>query len=166
MARTHNRIRDTLLQLKDAGLVAADAAATVNSVAKVIDLQNGASQGFNTGVDGVPYCEFDVIIDITAIEIASNDELYNIILEGCNTADFSTGSPVIEPLMVIPVGAGEVIPGAGATDSAVGRIIKPGCNRGANGQTYRYLRIYTDVSGSIATGINFTADLAMRENNS
>lgn len=136
---------DTLLQLKDAGLVAATAVATVSSVAKIIDVGQAEQLG-------------EVIVDISAIETASGDELYTIILEGSDSSDFSTGTPAITQLATLQVGAGAVLVGAAATTSTVGRYRVPYRNE-VNGKVLRYLRLETVVSGTIATGINYTAYL-------
>ena len=67
---------DSTLVLKDAGLVAASAATTVDDVAKVIDLDQG-------NVDA------DVIIDVSACEVASRDESYRIGIQLSSNEDFS-----------------------------------------------------------------------------
>jgi len=67
---------DVDLVLKDAGLVAASAAATVSSVAKIIDLGSGN-------------VECDAIIDVTACEVASEDESYRIAVQLSNSATFA-----------------------------------------------------------------------------
>lgn len=137
---------DTLLELKDAGLVAATAVATVASVARILDL--GAAEVLG-----------EMIVDITAIEIATGDEGYTIILEGSDSSDFSTGTPLITQLAILQVGDGATLLGAAATDSTVGRYRVPFRNE-VNGHVFRYARVNTVVVGTIATGINFTARLA------
>lgn len=135
---------DGELLLKDAGLVAADAAATVAAAAKIVDF--GAAR-----VSGV------VVAYVSAIEIASNDETYRVIVQGSNTADFSGAK---ENLAELTLGATEVRPG-GAQDSTVGRYEIPFSNVQVD-TVYRYVRIYTDVTGTIATGINYTAHASVR----
>lgn len=130
---------DSNLLLKDAGLVAASAAATVSSVAKTINLGEGLVEG-------------KLYIDVTAIEIADNDELYRIALEGSDNSDFSTGDE--EVLAILELGAAEVI--GGDQDSAIGRYVVP-FRTERNGTIYPHVRIYTTVSGTVATGINFAA---------
>lgn len=141
---------DSLLQLKDAGLVAASAAAEVDSSAQVLDLGTGR-------VDGV------VVIDVTAIEIASNDERYEIYAEVASETAFDTTN---QPAGSIQLGALEVL-GAGSShflvDSTTGRYEMPISNE-RQGTQYRYLRLYTVVAGTIATGINFTAFFAKHHN--
>lgn len=134
---------DSTFSLKDAGLVAASGAGTVGGVAKVADVGGGL-------------VEASLVIDVTALEIASNDELYSIALQGSDTSDFATGSPVIEELAVLNLGAAEVI--GGNQDSTVGRYRLPFRNE-KGGVVFPYLRVYTTVSGTVATGVNFTARL-------
>ena len=131
---------DNTLILKDAGLVAADAAATVDGDAAIGNVGTGVVKG-------------EMVVDITAIEIASNTEKYAIKLQGSSKADFASD---IEDLAILEVGAAEVIGGDG--DSAIGRYVTPFTNK-RNGEVFRYLRVYTDVAGDIATGINFTAHI-------
>lgn len=128
--------------LKDAGLIAASAAAQVDSAAKIYDA-------------GAARMEGTIVIDVTAIEIASNDEEYDIILQGSNSASFASG---IENLAQLNLGATEVRQG-GAQDSTTGRYEMFFTNE-QDDTTYRYLRLYTVVAGAIATGINYTAFMA------
>jgi hypothetical protein len=130
---------DSSQLLKDAGLVAADAAATVSSSAKVLTV----GEGFFKGV---------LVIDVSAIEIASNDEAYRICVQGSTSATFASD---VQNLAILQLGATEVNPG-GAIDSTTGRYELPFTNE-QNGVTYPYVRVYTDVAGAIATGINYTA---------
>ena len=132
---------DADTQLKDAGLVAADAAATVGGVAKIIDLGPGR-------VDG------RVIVDITAAEAASNDERYLIKTQFSDVADFDTGSEVIKGGTALDVGALEIT--KDTEDTPVGRYELPFTNQ-LNGVIYRYMRLWTEVQGNIATGINYSA---------
>ncbi len=132
---------DSDLEFKDAGLVAASAAAEVDSSAAIIDLGLGL-------VDG------KLVIDVSAIEIASNDELYKICFQISSSASFAS---VIEETALIELGALEVL--RGDQDSSTGRYILAVRNE-INGTVYRYARVYTVISGAIATGINYTAFLA------
>lgn len=133
---------DSTLIMKDAGLVAASAAATVGGSAKIANVGAGR-------VDG------RLVIDVTAIEVDA-DELYSIALQGSDVADFSTGDEKIEELAVINLGANEVI--GGNQDSAIGRYEVPFSNVKLD-TAYPYLRVFTTVAGTVATGINFTARL-------
>ena len=129
--------------LKDAGLVKADAAGTVGGDAVIADLGAGLVEG-------------NLIIDVSAIELADNDEVYKISLQGSSSATFAD---TIEDLAILTLGAAEVI--GGDQDSAVGRYVVP-FRTERNGTTYRYVRVYCDVDGTLATGINYTAHLAKK----
>ena len=133
-------MRDGTYLLKDAGLVAADAAGTVSAAAKIADLGAGKVEGH-------------LIIDVTAIEIDDNDEVYKISLQGSSSSTFAS---TIEDLVIIELGANEVL--GGDQDSAIGRYKVPFTNE-RNGTVYQYVRVYCDVTGTITTGINYTARL-------
>lgn len=138
MSGNNNYMYDDSLSLRDAGLLAATATETT-----ILDLGAGFVQG-------------DLVIDVSAIEVASGNEKYTIHLEGSNVAAMSSGSV---SLANIPLG--------NATDPAdaatgTGRFVVPFRNE-QNGTNYRYVRIYTLVAGTIATGINFTAFLGKKQ---
>lgn len=137
---SHDKIYDTLLQLKDAGLVAASAAAQVSSSNKILDLGTGRVVG-------------SVIIDATAVEVDTDNELYTIIAEFSSSATFASG---IIPGSQIYLGSAGGIPGGGDTIKGAGRYILPFTNV-INDTQYRYMRLYTLVAGTIATGVNYTA---------
>lgn len=135
---------DANLEFKDAGLIAADDAAQVDSADKIVDLGEGLFEG-------------DLVVDVTAIEIASNDERYDI---GIQLSDSSTFASGIVQGPILALGALETLIGAD-TDSTTGRYILPFRNE-VNGTWYRYARVYINVTGTIATGINFSAWAAKR----
>jgi len=123
--------------LKAAGLVAASAAGSV-----ILDLGDGLM-------------EADLIIDISAIEVASNDEIYTVTLEGSS----------VEAMTSLSVTLAEKqfgnVPAPADADTATGRHVIPVRNE-LNGTLYRYVRIHTTVAGTIATGINYSAFLAKK----
>lgn len=130
---------DSLLEFKDAGLIAADGPAEVDGAEKIVDVGSGVFEG-------------DMVIDVTDIEVATGDERYEIQVCGSNSPSFASG---IEQLATLVLGDSSVT--GGDADNAVGRRILPFNNRGLDGTVYRYLRIVVDVAGNVATGINFTA---------
>ncbi len=138
---TRNQTVDTLLQLSDAGLIAASAYTLVDSVAAEIDVGAHAIAG-------------NVAVDVTAIEIASDDELYTLTVLGSNTSGYATGA--IVPLASIELGAGAAMTGVADLDTVVGRYIIPFRNE-KDGTVYRYIRLYITIAGTIATGINFVS---------
>ena len=140
-ALTQPIIYDVNLILKSAGLIAASTNHTS------IDLGGKAGIGL-------------VIIDIDAIEIASNDESYIIVVQGSD--DDSTFYNLVE----LEFGANEILDND--ADTLVGREIIPFRNSrrrpntaGDREQILRYIRLRTIVAGTIATGINYTAFATM-----
>jgi hypothetical protein len=135
---------DVNLRLKDAGLVAADAAAQVGGQDRVLDL--GAAR-----VDG------RVIVDITAIEVATGDERYLIKTQFSNSPTFASGvfgGPALD------VGDSSVTKDSADTAVPTRREL-PFCNQ-LDGVVYRYLRLFTEVQGTIAAGINYSAFAALQ----
>lgn len=146
---TRNRIDQTFdyaLQLKDAGLVAASAAAQVGGVDKILDL------GAAVRVDG------RMIVDISALEVGSDNELYDIIIQGSSSATFASAIQNLGQLSVGSAG-GHTTRGDGAALDTTGHYEVAFTNE-QNGTAYRYLRAFTVVAGTIATGINYTAFVA------
>lgn len=139
-----HRTFDASLILKDAGLVAADAAATVAAVAKILDI--GRGQVFA-----------DWVTTVSAIEVATGDENYLISLQGSNSATFASGIVVLAQLEL-----GDSTTLEQGADSVIGKYVVPFRNI-LNGVHYRYVRLYTNVSGTIATGINYDSYLAKRQ---
>jgi len=94
-----------------------------------------------------------LVLDVSAVEVASTDEIYNIVLEGSSVAAMTSGS-----VSLARIEMGNATAPADA-DTGTGRFVVPFRNE-QNGTTYRYVRIYTGVAGAIATGINFAAFIA------
>lgn len=150
---SHNHVYDANLLFKDAGLVAASAAAQVSAVNKIVDL------GASLPSTNQPVAEVigEMVIDVTAIETASNDETYTIIVQGSNSSTFASG---IENLCQMQLSAAAVALGGATVAGATGRHLLPFRNW-KNNTVYRYLRVYTVVGGTVATGINYTAYAGM-----
>jgi len=144
---SRHRTLDTLLQLKAAGLVAASAAGSL-----IIDTKGGAASG---SLGQGPEFTGEIIIDVSALEIASGDEYYTVILQGSPDANFGTAGNIVE-LCAISLGAKAGRLSDADKDSAIGRHRLLFTNE-LNGTHYRYLRIYTVVAGTVATGINYAA---------
>ena len=128
---------DTALVAKTAGLLAASADGTI------IDLGDGLVDGF-------------LVIDLTACEIASGNEIYTVSLEGSDVAAMDSGSVCLAKKVF-----GNVVVPMDAALSASGRYVVPFRNE-EGGETFRYVRLSTLIAGTIATGINFSAFLAKR----
>jgi len=133
------------LLLKAAGLVASTANGTL-----VLDVGTGLVDGF-------------VVVDVTALEVATGDESYHIIVQGSPDAAFGTAGNVRMLGGIVVGAAAATLPtavGVGAS-STPGRYVIPVRNE-VNGVTCRYMRVRTVIAGTIATGINYTAFLAKR----
>jgi hypothetical protein len=126
---------DNALLLKAAGLVA-----STTTESTILDLGAGLVDGY-------------LVLDVSAVEVASNDEIYLVCLEGSNVAAMSSGSVTLAQIEL-----GNATAPADA-DTGTGRFVVPFRNE-QNGTLYRYVRIYTEVAGTIATGINFVAFIA------
>jgi hypothetical protein len=142
MTESHYTLDDNL-SLKAAALVAASAAGS---------LIRDVGAGFVAG---------DLVVDVSALEVATGDESYDIVLQGSPDAAFGTAAN-IQDLMAFNLGA--ATPKRTDSDKAdvTGRYVLPFRNE-FGGTTYRYLRIYTVVAGTIATGINYAAWLAVHK---
>lgn len=134
---------DASLLFKDAGLVASSAAATVSSAAKIVDIGLGTFRG-------------RMIVDVSAIEIATGDEIYNICVQLSNSSTFASN---FETAAKLELGAAS--PLLGDIASTAGRY-KIDFDNEFNGTYYQYARVYTVVAGTIATGINYTAYAVQR----
>jgi len=128
---------DAALSLKGAGLVAATANGPV-----ILDLGSGLVDGF-------------LVLDVTAVETASTDEIYTISLEGSNVATMASGSVALARIEM-----GNATAPADA-DTGTGRFVVPFRNE-QDGVLYRYVRVHTQVAGTVATGINYSAFIAKR----
>ena len=130
---------DASTQLKDAGLVAANAAAQVASVNKILDL-------------GAARMDARCIVDTTAVDLGAADALYTVLVQGSNSATFAN--------TIVTLGASLF----GHLSTTLESASSPAAQRReisfcteVSGTTYRYVRAFTKVAGTIATGINYTA---------
>ena len=129
---------DANLQLKDAGLIAATGNGTVGGSAKVLDLGTGR-------------VDTRAIIDVTAIETDTGDEIYTIQIQGSNAVGFGSGVVnLAEKKMGKASLTGE------SADTSTGRFELP-FTTDVDGVIYEFVRVHVIVAGTIATGINFTA---------
>ncbi len=132
---------DANLLLKDAGLVAASAAAQVGGSNKVLDL-------------GANRMDARVVLDFTAIEVDTGDERYDILVQ---VSDSSTFASTIFNAGAIVVGHSSTSLESVSTAAPCRREIT--VSNEISGTVRRYLRLYTRVVGTIATGINYTGYL-------
>lgn len=128
---------DDDLEMKAAALVASSIDGSI------LDLGEGLVDGF-------------LVIDMSACEIATGDEIYTISLEGSTVAAMTSLSICLAKKVF-----GNLVVPMDAALSAAGRYVIPFRNE-ENGTLYRYVRLSTLIAGTIATGINFAAFLAKR----
>lgn len=136
---------DINLRLKDSGLIDASAAAQVGGSAAILDL-------WPSGV--ATFQPLDIWINVTAIEIASNDELYTIRAQVSSSATFAS---VIHNVGALELGALEVNTGGSADQDGTTGTYMLRVDNDVAGTVYRYMRLFTTVSGTVATGINYDA---------
>jgi hypothetical protein len=142
-----NHLLDDSLQLKAAGLVGATANGSL-----VVDL----GPGFHA---------FDVVVDWTACEVASTDELYTVVIQG------ATDSAMTTPYELVKQSFGDSsVSGDGVDTPPAGREVITSSNvqitSASDGNTVvplRYIRIRTIVAGTVASGFNYAAWLTLRQ---
>jgi len=143
---------DVELLLHDtAAAITSSAAGAVGGSAKVIDF------GAETPAADVPEVIGLFIVDISSIDVSDGDESYSIVLEFSDTADFSSGSPVIEEVCRISAGAAAVTRDSAA--SGAGRLAIPFTNN-KKGQPLRYGRVFAVLAGTTPS-IAYNAWLAV-----
>ena len=139
---------DIDLELKDAGLIAANETATqVDSADAIIDLGAGRAVG-------------TFVINATAVEVDSSDESYAIQPMFSNSSTHASGVVAGMQLAIgDAAGLATLYPTPTVspdTDLGVGRYEMPFTNV-FNGVSYRYVLLAVTVAGTLATGVNFTA---------
>lgn len=152
--QTYSVALDSATQLKDAGLLGdVDAVGTVGGAAAVADLGGG-------------YAEFDVVIDWSACEVATGNEIYDLRIEGCAVPGFGSGVYVLGSIRL-----GDSTVTGNATDTPpAGRMVIH-CNNvaitsatdGNSTSALRYVRVNGITGGTIATGLNYQAWLVAKQ---
>jgi len=127
---------DDALSLQDSTAIT-----STTTGATIIDLGAGLVEGY-------------LVLDVSACEVASTDEIYLVCLEGSNVAAMTSGSVCLAQIEM-----GNATAPADA-DTSTGRFAVPFRNE-QNGTIYRYVRLYTEVAGTIdTTGLTFSAFIA------
>lgn len=130
----------------DALIFKASAAVTSSAAASIID--TGPGIGHRVG---------RVDVNITAIDIASNDEIYQIVVQGSPDAAFGTAGNVVE-LATLSVGCKEAKITDSDRDDAVGNRTIYFDNLDETGTPLRYLRLWT-VAAIASSSITYSARL-------
>lgn len=129
---------DSDLELK------ASAALTTSTDGDILDIGAGLVDGY-------------LVLDVSAVETGSGNEIFTISLEGSNVAAMTSGSVCLAKKVF-----GNLVVPMDAALSAAGRYVVPFRNE-ENGTTFRYVRLSTLIAGSISTGITFSAFIAPRQ---
>ena len=131
-------VYDSDLEMKAAGLVGASVDGDI------LDLGTGIVDGF-------------LVLDVSAVEVATGDEIYTISVEGSNVAAMSSGSVCLAKKVF-----GNLVVPMDAALSAAGRYVVPFRNE-EGGTIFQYVRLSTLVAGTIDSGgINFAGFIAKR----
>lgn len=125
------------LELKAAG------ALTASTDGDILDLGAGLVDGY-------------LVLDVTAVEVGTGNEIYTISLEGSNVAAMTSGSVCLAKKVF-----GNLVVPMDAALSAAGRYVVPFRNE-EGGTTFRYVRLSTLIAGSISTGISFSAFIGVK----
>ena len=133
-------VYDDAVALKDAGLVMTSATTYESSI---LDLGEGLFDGF-------------LVVDLSAIETGNSDERFYLSMEGSTVAAMTS----LSVALCTQVFGAVIVPMDGVC-TAVGRYVIPFRNEQA-GTLYRYVRLFGNATGTVGTGINFSAQLAKR----
>jgi hypothetical protein len=140
--------------LTSAGAVSAIVASQVGKVldvAKIIDLGDGLVEGY-------------MIVDVDEILCSAADVLYEIFLQGAQSATFATAG-LVRNLAALELGAGELMTNATATTGDQGaagdRYVVPFRNE-INGVVYRYVRAYQELANGTGETITDTIWLTIK----
>ncbi len=128
---------DNDLLLKATGLLAASTDGTI------LNLGTGIVDGF-------------LVLDVSAVEIDTGNEIYTVSLEGSNVAAMTSGSVCLAKKVF-----GNLVVPMDAALSTAGRYVVPFRNE-EGGTIFQYVRLSTLIAGTIVTGINFVAFIAKR----
>lgn len=143
---------DSLLQFADgAAAMTASGAAEVSSSAQVLDLGSGNVHG-------------DVVVDVSAIKISANDEIYTIYLQLSSDADFGTAGNIHDAAAFV-IGAKEALFSDSDKDGVIGRYLlglRNDMSLAGVPTTYRYARLYAVIGGT-SPSITFSAYLAKQQ---
>lgn len=124
-------------------LTASNTLAATKSYDDILDLGAGLVDGF-------------IVFDVDSVEVASGDEKYVLALEGSSASAMDSGS-----VTLAKKDFGNLTAPMDAALSTAGRYLLPFRNE-EGGSLFRYVRLHATVSGTIATGMVFSAFLAKR----
>lgn len=136
--KNHDRMQDDNLVLHDStSNITADALATVG----------GAAANGIIDIGDVPVA-FDVVMDFSAVDTTTGDEIYEIQVLGSDSSSFASG---VKLLGVQIIGDyTQFVGGTGGidTDNGAGRYVLTCRNFVGDGTVYRYVRLNFEVTGT------------------
>ena len=124
---------DHALLLHDGAVINGSIAGNVATVARVLDIGSGRVYG-------------DIIVDVSAMDVADNDEMITI---GVQISDDATFASSYWEVASLSIGDEAVI--NGDTAMTTGRYVIPFNNMISDGTTKRYLRLYFTEVGTVTT---------------
>lgn len=113
-----------------------------------------AHDTLDLGGDG--HFEGYLVIDVSAIDVVTGDEVYYVHLELSDTSVFTA----VYDKIVVPLGSDATGVHTGTANSTVGRFVVPVTNE-YKGVSYRYARLKTTAAGTTPS-ITFTSFLSAR----
>lgn len=131
---------DANLQFSDGVALTATGFTQVGAANSVIDL------GGNQGVTPLQQARIDAVavLDVSAIDIASSNETYKIMVLGSNDPGMATGNVCLGEMTL---GKGASIDGINMADSVIGRYEIMFSNQVA-GSIYQYAAVYGILGGT------------------
>lgn len=119
----------------------------------------------NVQIDlGDGYYEGDLVVDITAIDTTSNDEVYTVLLEGGTVSGLASGAVEILAMRRLEDPAAAGGQGRANVEHGIGRYVIPFNNNSPLGTAYRYLQMAFTIAGTTPS-ITFSAFLSPRSEN-
>lgn len=122
------------------------------------------ARGTSINLGAAVLIQAEAVIDVTAMDTASGDEAYDLIIQG-SSDDFSAD---IQEIGRIRLGDKDALGGGQTIDRKTGRWIVPFTNQipdaaGVLQSPFKYIAIYTDVTGT-TTSITYSAYMTKPRN--
>jgi hypothetical protein len=159
--QAHNFPLVSELRLKDAGAVASSAAGTVGGQAAVVDLQQQAP-GFAGNAPAASFARFAVVVDWTACEVDSSNELYRLTIEGSDSPTFASGVYTVAERRFghsSVTGNATSTPPSGRLALYADNVACTSATDGSAVRALRYVRCFLTVTGTAASGFNYFASI-------
>lgn len=143
-------------RMQDDNLVLNDTTAAIT--ADALGSVGGSAAAGIIDIGDVPVA-FDVVIPISAMDVASNDEEYRIQILGSDSASFASGIALLGELRIGALEA--LVGGTGGvdTDSVTGNYILTCRNYLGDGATYRYVRVNIEIEAGTSPSITPAGDI-------